>query len=141
MAKKKETKIKGIEVLTVPIAQPQLQTETQSVVAALKSMAATEGWAIMVKILNDNIKYLETAILEKIDPITKEPLSEAEIEICRIKRLLNIELRDTPQNYSETVKELGSLPVDYDPYYKTKDEIDKVKFIPPVDDRGKQTAL
>jgi len=137
MAKKKETKIKGIEVLTVPIAQPQLQTEAQSVIAALKSMAATEGWAIIVKILNDNIKYLEKAILEKIDPETKEPLSEAEVEICRIKRLLNIELRDTPQNYSEIVKEIGNLPENYDPYYKTKEEIDKARFAPPADDKGR----
>ena len=140
MANKKTTKIEGtkvMKVMTVEVPQPQLQTETQSVIAALKSMSATEGWAIMVKILNDNIKYLETAILDKIDPSTKQPLTEEEIEICRIKRLLNIELRDTPQNYSNVVKEIGEIPIEYDPYFKTKDAIDRARLAPSADDKGK----
>lgn len=109
---------------------------TENVIASLASMQASTGWAIMVKILNDNIKFLESAILEKIDPHTKVRLTDEEVEILRIKRSLNIDLRDTPQNYSRIIKEVGAEPIDYDPYFKTNDEIKKAKQSPPADDRG-----
>lgn len=108
----------------------------ESVVAAMASLQASTGWAIVVKILNDNIKYLETAILEKIDPVSKAPLNDAEVEELRTKRGLNIELRDTPATYSKVVKDTGTVPVEYDPYFKTNADIIKARTAPPADDRG-----
>ena len=75
----------------------------------------------------DNIKYLETAILEKIDPATKLALSDSEVEILRTKRNLNIDLRDTPANYSKVVRDSGEVPVEYDPYFKTIAEVEKAR--------------
>ncbi len=125
-------------VMTVEIPKQEAPEigNTENVIASLASMQASTGWAIMVKILNDNIKFLESAILEKIDPHTKVRLTDEEVEILRIKRSLNIDLRDTPQNYSRIIKEVGAEPIDYDPYFKTNDEIKKAKQSPPADDRG-----
>lgn len=119
----------------IPKQEAPAADATASVISALAAMQASTGWAIVAKVLNDNIKFLETAILDKVDPITKEPLTDAEVEILRTKRNLNIDLRDTPANYSKVVKEAGSVPPDYDPFFKTKEEIDKAKNAPP-DDRG-----
>ena len=111
--------------MTVPIPKPEAPSAADTVIGALASLVASQGWAIVVKILNDNIAYLEKAILDQVDPITKEPLTDAEADKLRTKRDLNTEVRDTPQNYSKVVKDTGEVPEDFDPYYKTKKEIDK----------------
>lgn len=124
----KPKKVKPIgEVMTVPVAKPEVPTALKNVIGALASMTASPGWALVVKIINDNINYLEKAILEKIDPVSKESLTDAEVEILRIKRSLNIDLRDTPANYSKIVRDAGEVPTEYDPYFKTNDEIKKAK--------------
>lgn len=127
---------KSKKVMTVSLPKPEVPKIADNIIAALMSLQASQGWAIIRKILDDNLKYLETAILEKIDPISKEKLTEKEIETLRIKRGLNIELRDTPQNYVKVVQEIGEAPIEYDPYYKTKEEIMKAGKKPPQDDRG-----
>lgn len=121
----------------IPKQEAPAMDAVENIVASLASLQASTGWAIVVKILNDNIKYLETAILEKIDPVTKLALTDAEVEILRTRRSLNIDLRDTPANYSKVVKDTGEVPVEYDPYFKTMEEIKKAKEMPGGDDRGK----
>ena len=121
----------------IPTQEAPALDAVENIIASLASMQASTGWAIVVKILNDNIKYLETAILEKVDPITKAVLTDAEVEILRTKRSLNIDLRDTPQNYSKVVKDAGEAPVEYDPYFKTMAEIQKANQTSGGDDRGK----
>ena len=120
----------------VPKKEAPALDAVEDIIASLASMQASTGWAIMVKVLNDNIKYLEIAILEKIDPTTKMNLTDAEVEILRTKRSLNIDLRDTPANYSKVIKDTGEVPVEYDPYFKTMAEIKKAKEAPVGDDRG-----
>ena len=73
-------------------------SQLDDIISALKSLQASRGWAIVVDILNDNIKYLEKAILDKIDPVTQRHISDTEDETLRIKRNLNIEVRDTPRS-------------------------------------------
>ena len=125
------------DTITVTLPKPEIPRVVEDMIASLTSMQATQGWAIMVKILNDNIAYLEKAILEKIDPVSKAILTDAEVEILRVKRNLNIDLRDTPQTYSKVVREAGEVPEEYDPYFQTNDEIKKAKQNPPQDDKGK----
>jgi len=124
---KKIKKTKKVMTVEVPKKETPALDDTKGVVAALASMQASTGWAIMVKILNDNIKYLETAILNGIDPITKLKLTDEEVEGARVKRNLNIELRDTPANYAKEVKRTGEIPDDDDPYFKTMAEIKKAE--------------
>jgi outer membrane receptor for ferric coprogen and ferric-rhodotorulic acid len=134
MKKNKTNKVFTVEI---PKQEAPETSAVESIIASLASMQASAGWAVVVKILNDNIKFLETAILEKVDPITKEKLTDAEVEVLRTKRSLNIDLRDTPQNYSKVVKDAGEVPVEYDPYFKTMEEIQKAKQTPGGDDRGR----
>jgi len=131
---KKSKKIKRI--MTVKLPKPEAPSAVENVVGSLASLQASTGWALIVKILNDNISYLEQAIINKIDPLSKEPLTEKEVEEARLKRSLSIDLRETPANYSKQVKDTGEVPEEFDPYFKTMSEVLKAKSAQPVDDRG-----
>lgn len=126
---------KKVKVIVAPVPKPEAPSAIDSVIGALASLEASTGWAIIVKILNDNIKYLETAILEKIDPQSKEPLTDEEVELLRIKRNINIEVRDTPKNYSAVVTTTGEVPEEFDPYFKTNDDIKQHGKKLPDDER------
>ncbi len=125
-----------VKVMTVPIPKQEApeEGEVKNTIAALVALQASAGWAILVKILNDNIAYLEQAILDKIDPRTREALTDKEIEVLRIKRSLNIEVRDTPANYSRVVRDVEGEPEEYDPYPKTIEEVNE------MDKRGRESA-
>ena len=122
--------------MTVQLPKVEAPSAIENVVGALASLQASTGWALIVKILNENIAYLEQAIINKIDPLSKEPLTDKEVEEARLKRSLTIDLRETPTNYSKQVKDTGEVPEEFDPYFKTNDEIRKAKSTPPVDDKG-----
>lgn len=133
---KKKTVSKKINVMTVEVPKEPIPTSVDSIIGSLKSLEVSPGWAIIVNILNENIKYLEQCIISKFDTLTQLELSDSEIEILRIKRNLNIDLRDTPKNYTKVIQDTGEIPEDYDPYYKTNDEI--LKDLNTVrDDKGK----
>lgn len=112
--------------MTVQVPKAEAPNSIEERVLALKSLVATSGWAVIVKILNDNISYLEKAILEKIDPETKAVLSDEDVEKLRYKRSLNIELRDTPETYTKLLIESDNVPTNYDPYWNI-DEVRKVE--------------
>lgn len=114
---------KPVKIMTVPVARHNPKPASEDVVASLLSLEASPGWAIVLGILNDNIAYLEKCIIEKRDPISKEILKDDEIELLRIKRSLNIDLRDTPKNYSEFVQKTTETAEEFDPYYKTNQQI------------------
>ncbi len=109
------------------VPKPEAPSEADNIIASMASLQASPGWAIVVKIINENIAYLEKAILEKIDPATGIKLSDQEVEVLRIKRSLNIDVRDTPQNYAQVIRETNETPHDYDPYFKTNDDIIKAR--------------
>jgi hypothetical protein len=132
----KKTTIKK-KVVVLPVPAPVVPEANDEIIAALTSLKSSMGWAIILKILNDNISYLEKAILDKIDPLSKTTLSDSDIEILRMKRQLNIDLRDTPENYIKVVKDVGEVPEEYDPYFRTNEEIIKNRGqSSPPDDRG-----
>lgn len=123
--------------MTVPVPEAEAPKEVGDIIAALTSMQATTGWAVIVKILNENIAYLENAIIEKIDPVSKEKLTEKETDLFRKMRGLNLDLLNTPKNYIQVLKDTSEVPIEYDPYFKTKKEIDDAKLTPQADDKGK----
>jgi len=116
------------EAIVVPIPQPKAIeiNEVDRITGALTALQASEGWAIILKVLNENIAYLEKAILEKKDPASGEGLDDKEIDDARYKRSLNIDLRDTPQNYIRIVRDSGQEPENYDPYPRTKKEVEEM---------------
>lgn len=133
---KKTVTPKKIKFMTVEVPKEPAPTSIETILGALKSLEVSIGWSIITNILNDNIKFLEQAIINKIDPVTQETLSDSEIEILRIKRNLNIDLRDTPKNYSKVIQDTSEVPENYDPYYTSHDEM--MKDLHPVrEERGK----
>jgi hypothetical protein len=136
---KRDTKKPATKKKTVimPVPDPVVPEANEEIIAALSSLRSSMGRAIILMILNDNISYLEKAILDKIDPLSKTTLSDSDIEILRMKRQLNIDLRDTPENYIKVVKDVGEVPEEYDPYFRTNEEIIKNRGqSSPPDDRG-----
>lgn len=97
------------------------------IVLALQAMVAMEGWAVIVQICNANIEHLESAIIEKMDPETKAALTDYEVEMLRIKRGYLVELRDTPANYAKQLNDSPVPPEEFDPYFKSADDIIKAR--------------
>ena len=54
---KKTKKIKKVMTVEVPKKEAPALDAVEDIIASLASMQASTGWAIMVKVLNDNIKY------------------------------------------------------------------------------------
>jgi G3E family GTPase len=124
-----KTITKKKKFMTVELPKPEAPSAVDSVVGALMSLQASAGWAIVVKILKENIAYLETLILNKYDPLTQTDLTDAEVEILRTKRSLNLELLNTPANYSKVITDSGEVPEEFDPYFKTNDDIKKANMM------------
>lgn len=97
--------------------------DTARIVLALQAMAVTEGWAIVVQTCERNIEYLEQSILSKCEPTTEEILSDADVDLLRAKRDFLLELKELPQRFMEKLSESPEPPQNFDPYYKTADDI------------------
>ncbi len=118
-----KTKVKT-KIIAVPPAKAPKSSD--AIVAALISLQVSEGWAIIRNNLDENIRYIESAILNGIDPQSREKLTDAEIEMLRYKRNLNLELRDTPENFIKKITSSAPQFSDgYDPYFNSADEIRK----------------
>lgn len=113
--------VKKTKVMTVPVPKAEASNEADLQVNALKSLVASAGWAIIVRILDENIAYLEKAILEKKDPASGLELTDEEVEKLRYKRGLNIELKGTPGKYSQTLLDIEKVPENFDPYWNMDD--------------------
>lgn len=92
-------------------------------VLALQAMAATEGWAIIVRICLSNIEYLEKAIISKCDPQTHAVLSDIQVDHLRAKHDYLVELKDTPENYVKQLSKAEISPENFDPYFQTAEDI------------------
>jgi len=115
--------VKKSKVVIPQIKQELLPVGVEAVSVALRSLIASAGWAEIKRILNENIKYLEKCILDRKEPVTGESITDADIEILRTKRFLNIDLRDTPENYLKKLEQEGEIPESYDPYFQTVEEM------------------
>lgn len=86
-------------------------------VAALQVLQTSIGWNMVVDVLKDNQKFLEHAILDRIDPQTKKKMTEEEVDEARRKRALMIELMDTPAKLIKFIQETERPEaVNFDPY-------------------------
>lgn len=106
------------------IEKPNAPTNATDEVLALQSLEASMGWAVMVRILKENITYLEQLILNKVDPLTNIILSEIDVDKLRYKREISKEFLDTPKNYIKMLTPKEEIETtDPDPYYKNANEI------------------
>jgi hypothetical protein len=128
---------KKIKVMTVPMPKQESKPKAvETIIMAMASLQASQGWAIIVGILEDNIAYLDKCIIDKVDPLTQISLSDSDVELLRVKRLLNIEVKDTPKNYTEAIEAENAEPEEFDPYFKTNKHITDYNKRANEDDRG-----
>ena len=114
--KKAKSKVKTV---IVPVVQAPPAVSNAEKIAALTSLQASEGWAIVLSVLNENKAYLERMILRGCDPETGEKLTPQEQDEARYKLELTESVMSTPAQYIVNLQSAGDAPVDYDPYSKT----------------------
>lgn len=110
-------------MMTIKTRKAKAPTDTGRIVLALQAMAATEGWAIIVRICESNIEYLEKAIISKCDPQTKTILSDSEVDNLRAKHDYLVELKNTPENYRKALTKIDIAPENFDPYFQTAEDV------------------
>jgi hypothetical protein len=124
--KKKVIRKKKIMIIEAPKAIAPTQKEAE--IMALKSLVNQEGWQILVRIMEENISVLDFAILNKLNPETREPLTNEEVDKARDKRMLNIELKDLPNNYLKALlEEDRDTTPDLDPFWNNADAMRKAE--------------
>ena len=113
-----KTPKKPVNKVILPVRQAPPAVSNAEKVAALMSLQASEGWALVLSVLNENKTYLERMILRGCDPETGEKLTSAEQDEARYKLELTESVMDTPAKYIANLEASGDGPVDYDPYSK-----------------------
>lgn len=120
--RKKPTKSQMRRIKLMTVATKPIDTESnEQVVAALVSLQASSGWAVVEDVLKDNLRYLEDLILTGTDPFTHLQVNEQEIEKARLKRELTIDFRDTPKKIIDELTKGEIRGAEYDPYYNVDD--------------------
>lgn len=74
-------------------------------------------WETMKQIIQENIDYLTTQILEN------DELSDADRYDLRKWRKLNVRLTKIPEEVIESIRQGKVSPIDFDPYFKTYAEL------------------
>lgn len=119
-----------VEPIVVPVAKTETPKADEERIMALKSLLVSSGWAVMIEVLNANIKYLEGIVLDRKDIYTNEPVEdEKEIEEARLKRALSVELRDLPNTLIRKARTVNTPDEEDndDPYPKTQNDLDQMK--------------
>jgi hypothetical protein len=109
------TKKKKIHIAPVQQAAPSVSNAEKA--AALTSMLATQGWALIAEVLMENIAYLERTIITGRDPSTGEKLTAYEQDVARDKLELNKALLDTPNQYIRDLLASTTDIQNFDPYH------------------------
>ena len=100
----------------------KVPVDPERIVLALNAMVPTEGWGIMLRIIDSNVAILEEAIISKTSPVTGVVLDELGCDRLRDKLGFHKELGDTPESYSKLLKKESIEPEDFDPFYKSAQE-------------------
>lgn len=87
---------------------------------------ASEFWGTMLRIMDENVKFLEAQIISKTsleDGHEGEELTDSEVDILRYKRSLQKDLMECPTRMLEQMNREGIEVEDLDPFYRNVDEI------------------
>lgn len=109
------TKKKKIHI--APVQQAASSVSNAEKAAALTSMLATQGWALIAEVLMENIAYLERTIITGRDPQTNDKLTAYEQDVARDKLELNKALLNTPQQYIQDLLASTTDIQNFDPYH------------------------
>jgi hypothetical protein len=101
----------------------------EGIIADIRIMLATEGWRIIKEIMDENIVMLNHKILEKT--ANGEPdgpvLDDKSVDELRYKRVCLMDLNELPARYIEKLTEDDTPEENFDPYFKSPEELIKEK--------------
>lgn len=118
---KKKAAPKRTIILKVRKAKPfdftrePTEAERQGMILALKSLTATEGWALLVQHLDLNIAALDKQIIEKKD-LNGAVLEDKECDRLRDQRSVMDELRRKPTQLLTQLERTAQEEPNDDPY-------------------------
>lgn len=83
---------------------------------ALQEMSLTQGWGIMVKMMQKNIDFLAECIISKEQH--GEKLDDLQVDRLRDKHSFLKELMNMPHKFAEKLLQKAPDEEEFDPYYK-----------------------
>jgi hypothetical protein len=119
-------------VIIAQVPKTIIPTTDEDRISALKSLLVSAGWKIILEVLEGNIKYLESIVLDRKDLYTGAIIDdEKEIESARLKRALSVELKDLPQTLINKVRGISKTEEEEndDPYPQTQKDLDKMESL------------
>lgn len=92
----------------------------------LEAGTASEFWGSMLKIMDDNVKFLEAQIITKTsleEGHEGEMLTDSEVDVLRYKRQLQKDLMECPSALLEQLNRNEIRNKELDPFYKDVEEM------------------
>lgn len=97
----------------------------QEMILQLENLKHQEGWKILQRVFQNNIKFLENLIIKKIDDQGNAIEKEVMVDRLRDKRGYMVDLMDSPDNLIEQLRTNDEAVVEeLDPYYKDVKDIE-----------------
>jgi hypothetical protein len=93
--------------------------------SSLISLQATEGWALIVQMTNENIKIIEEQIITKQN-VFGGALSDTDVDILRQRYAIYKEIIGLPARLVQQTKREGGTEPNDDPYWNM-DEMKKAE--------------
>jgi hypothetical protein len=113
---------KNKKIMTVPLPKPKAEDMTaETMIIQLQALMLSDGWQIVRKVTNENIRVLEEQILEKRDG--KVELTEEQVDRLRDKRGFLKDLAEFPERFISILQQKAVKPEEYDPYYSDAKEL------------------
>jgi hypothetical protein len=118
MPKKKQ------KFMTVPVPKPRSEAMTsEAMVMQLQALMLSDGWRIVRRVTDENIRLIEEQILEK--RIGNTILTDEDVDRLRDKRGFLKDLAEFPERFIGRLQKKTVKPEEYDPYYHDAKELIK----------------
>lgn len=92
--------------------------ENLKVLSALESLKQNQGWYFLIQMLEKEKAMIDNGIITKIDTETGKIMSDADVDLLRIKRNYLDELIKMPDKVTGQLAREEQEPYDADPYDK-----------------------
>lgn len=96
--------------------------EKQDAIASFTNLLNSDGWRLVVEILDGNIEVLREQLESGVEGETK-----ADVDRIRDKLRLSVEMRNTPQDMIQKLESPASEPDNPDPFDTLEDVQDRKK--------------
>ena len=134
-AKNKGKKVPGgkLPVMVVSVGSQKAGVSAEEQIASLQTLLHNPGWGVVCGIFKQNVEVLQTQIIKKIDGEMGRVLTELEVDRLRDKLGYLEEVIDTPTNYIHKLRKEKTVPVSFDPFFRSVDEMKGRAYVPDGD--------